>query len=75
MPEIFMDEAVRWAIDAKLTPPFDVSRPERVDYQGSGYGYQIVIREQAGKCRIATAKFSADGSRSLWTMDSSGVTG
>jgi len=73
IPETLMEDAVRWAIDSKLASPLDVSRPERIDYPVSGHGYSIVIREQEGKQRLATAKFNADGSRALWTMDNAGT--
>lgn len=71
--EALMEDAVRWASDCKLAPPVEVSKPERIDYPVSGHGYSVAIREKGGKSRLATAQFNADGSRSLWTMDSPGL--
>lgn len=70
--------AVQWAKECGLKPPFCVSGPERVDYPQRGHGYAVQIREERpdmdnAKCRLGTARFTADGEPAMWTID--GITG
>lgn len=67
--EDIRNAAVSWATQAGLYPPFNVNGPERVDFPQHGHGYQVVIREEAGKQRMGTAKFTSEGKPDFWQVD------
>lgn len=59
----------KWAIEAGLKDPVDVSEPTKDEYPRRGYGYVFSVREKEGKQRMATARYTKGGSRSFWSMD------
>lgn len=61
--------AAAWAKDCGLTGELVVQEPERVDYPRSGHGYVVVVREKAGLERSGTARLTAEGKNSYWSMD------
>lgn len=63
------DDAVAWAVECGFKGDFMVNGPDRVDYPQSGYGYVVVIKEQTGKQRMGSARFTSAGVRSYWSID------
>ena len=61
--------AIEWAKECGLKPPFTVNGPERVNYPREGHGYVVSIREDTGKQRLATARFTSAGAPSYWSLD------
>ena len=51
-------DAIEWAKECGLKPPFTVDGPERVNYSRYGHGYVVTIREDTGKRRLGSARFS-----------------
>jgi hypothetical protein len=62
-------DAIRWAKDCGLSPPFTVGGPERVSYPRSGYGYVVTLKEEKGKERLGSARFNSSGAPTYWSVD------
>lgn len=63
------DDAMVWAIECGFTGTLFVNGPERVDYPREGYGYCVTIKEQDGKQRLGSARYTSSGVRSYWSID------
>lgn len=61
--------AIEWAKECGLKSPFTVGGPERVNYPRYGHGYVVTIREDTGKQRQGSARFTSDGAQSYWCLD------
>lgn len=66
--EIIKD-AEEWATVNGLKGPFRLDGPDRQDFPKRGYGYVVQVREQGGKQRMVTLRYTNDGKRSFWQMD------
>jgi len=64
--------ALDWALECGLKGDIDAEGPERQDYPREGHGWVVILRERAGARRMATARFTSAGRRSMWTIDSKG---
>src|SRR6266852_2725735 len=62
-------DAIEWAKECGLKPPFAVDGPERVNYPRQGHGYVVTIREDTGKRRQGSARFTSEGAPSYWSLD------
>lgn len=62
-------KGVEWAEECGLRPPFSVSGPDRIDYPRHGHGYVVTVQEKTGKCRLGSARFTSEGVRSYWSLD------
>ena len=62
-------DVVEWAKECGLRPPFNVSGPDRVNYPRQGHGYAATIKEETGKARMGSARYTSTGDRSYWTID------
>lgn len=67
--DALLKAAITWAQECGLNGPFNVTGPERVDYPRHGHGYAVTVKEQTGKGRMGTARFTAEGKTSYWSMD------
>lgn len=68
------EDAIRWASECGLRPPFQVSGPDRVLYPEKGHGYIVTMNEigrpkPEARCRIGTARYTSEGRRGMWTID------
>lgn len=64
-----LKSATDWAKECGLREPFNLSGPTKIDYPQRGYGFNVVIQEAGDAKRLGTARFTAEGKRSLWTRD------
>ena len=62
-------DAIRWARECGLSPPFTVSGPERVDYPREGHGYVVTLEEREGRERLGSARFNSTGATTYWSLD------
>jgi hypothetical protein len=62
-------KATQWAQECGLRPPFTVGGPERVNYPKQGHGYVVTLRENEGKERLGSARFSSSGAPTYWSVD------
>jgi hypothetical protein len=72
-PKEIAAKALAYAIENGLKGKLRVGEPKRVDYPRHGFGYQVVIQEDDGQGRMATAKFTAEGLPAMWSMDTKGA--
>jgi hypothetical protein len=63
------EDGIEWAKECGLKPPFTVDGPERVNYPRYGHGYVMTIREDMGKRRLGSARFTSNGAPSYWSLD------
>lgn len=62
-------DAIEWASECGLKPPFMVNGPDRVNYPRYGHGYVLTIKEETGRERLGSARFNSDGARTYWSLD------
>lgn len=62
-------DAIEWAKECGLKPPFRVNGPDRVEYQREGHGYVVTIKEETGKQRLGSARFNSNGTPTYWSLD------
>jgi len=62
-------DAILWAQECGLKPPFTVNGPERVAFPKEGHGYVVTIKEETGKQRLGSARFNSNGAPSYWSLD------
>jgi len=62
-------DAIEWAKECGLKPPFTVNGPEQVDYRKEGHGYVVTIKEETGKQRLGSARFNSNGAATYWSLD------
>lgn len=62
-------DAIQWAKECGLAPPFTVNGPERVTFSREGHGYVVTIREDTGKQRQGSARFNSKGEPTYWSLD------
>lgn len=62
-------DAQAWAQECGLAE-VRVAGPDREDFPQYGFGYIFQITEISGKQRRATARYSSQGLRNFWSMDS-----
>lgn len=73
MVEEISGKALAYAIENGLQGKIRVSEPKRVEYPRYGYGYQVMLQEEGGKQRMASAHFTADLRPAMWTLDTKGA--
>jgi hypothetical protein len=61
--------ALDWSEECGLKGDIDAEGPEREDYPRQGHGWVVTLCERTGQRRLATARFTSDGSRAMWTVD------
>ena len=64
-----LNNAGAWAEECGLKKPFDLSGPDRVNYPRHGHGYVVTVKEQSGKQRAASARYTSEGVRGYWSVD------
>jgi hypothetical protein len=64
--------ALDWSEECGLKGDIDAEGPEKENYPRGGHGWVVTLRERSGERRLATARFTSDGSRSMWTVDAKG---
>jgi hypothetical protein len=64
--------ALDWSAECGLKGDIDAQGPERENYPREGHGWVVTLRERTGERRLATARFTSDGRRSMWTVDGKG---
>ncbi len=62
-------DAIQWAKQCGLKPPFTVNGPERVAFPREGHGYVVTLREETGKQRLGSARFNSKGASTHWSLD------
>jgi len=62
-------DAIEWARECGLKPPFTVNGPERVGYPKEGHGFIVTINEETGKRRLGSARFNSKGDPTYWSLD------
>lgn len=67
--EALRKDAGALAEECGLKRPFVVGAVERVDFPGHGHGYSVHVRESEGFERLGMARYAADGSRTMWTIE------
>lgn len=67
--EEIRENAREWAVECGLQGELNVAEAVIVEYPRTGYGFSVQVQEKAGKCRMATARFTSEGLRSYWSMD------
>lgn len=72
-PGALMADAIAWALESGFRGSIHADDPTRVDFPQRGHGYVIALREQTGQGQMATARFTAEGRRAMWTLDAKGV--
>ena len=73
MVEVITKKALAYAVENGLQGKIAVSEPRRVEYPRVGYGYHVMVREEDGKGRMASAHFTSEGLPAMWTMDTKGA--
>lgn len=73
MVEEITRKALAYAVENGLQGKIRVSEPKRIDYPRHGYGYQVMIQEEDGKGRMASAHFTSDLRPAMWTLDTKGA--
>lgn len=65
-------DAVKWGSENGLKEPVNAVGPSRVEFNLSGYGFVVVLKETSGRGRMGTASYTATGKRSMWNLDTPG---
>lgn len=68
-PGVLERDAELWAKECGLKDQVRVNPAVREDYPRHGFGYTLMIQEQAGKRRMGTARYNSKGERSYWSVD------